>query len=610
MLLEELGVGGMGVVYTAYDPELDRKVALKLLRSAGNEEARARLYREAQTLAKLAHPNVVGVHDVGFQGGEVFVAMEFVPGQTLRAVFHAEKAWEKRLEALVGAGRGLVAAHELGIVHRDFKPDNVLVAKNGLSRVLDFGLAQAKAEAQVADPAITPAIRASGASAPAVHSIAGSVSGTPGYMAPEQYLGLPSDPRTDQFAFGAEGVALLRQQLPLAESVGHRATLAALLVELGSLERLAGEAKVAEVTQKRAMAEALGANDREAMALGCLGLAQTIGDTLGRPAEGMPYTRWAQGTLDGLPSSELLQAQKDAVTANLYFVSGEAAEAEKAFRHAYELRRKKLGERHLDTGIALAGIGIALFQQSKIDEAIQAFERALVIYLAVLGPNHPRVASLHNNLAIAIGTKGDLKGELKHQQRALEINEKTLGAEHQDVALSLANLAAVLSPLGRIEEALAASERATAMPAGPAPGSAGALHPGHRRAAQDRGRPQLSRLGAGKSRQHLAQPRARPRGAGVAGRVGEDPRRHGGRRRGRRAGHLADAARPYAPPGQGAEAAGDDARAVGEVRVSEGRRRAQGRAGPARPAAEPLNFRPRARARAWRPGRTGPTSSP
>ena len=128
LVIERLGAGGMGVVYAAYDPELDRKVAVKLLRSeiAGDPElGRARLIREAQAMAKLAHPNVVGVHDVGTFGDQVFVAMEFVQGRTLADWQGADdRGWRETFDMFLQAGRGLIAAHAAGIVHRDFKPES------------------------------------------------------------------------------------------------------------------------------------------------------------------------------------------------------------------------------------------------------------------------------------------------------------------------------------------------------------------------------------------------------------------------------------------------------------------------------------------------------
>jgi len=186
-----IGVGGMGAVYAAYDPALDRKIAIKLLRPRvlDGAELEARLVREARALAKIAHPNVVAVHDVGEVEGRVFLAMEHVTGGTLTDWLRREDVtWRERLAMFVQAARGLAAAHAAGIIHRDFKPDNVLIGADGRARVTDFGLARAGGELAAETP-VEPAITA-----------AGALVGTPFYMAPEQFAGAPADERSDQFS--------------------------------------------------------------------------------------------------------------------------------------------------------------------------------------------------------------------------------------------------------------------------------------------------------------------------------------------------------------------------------------------------------------------------
>nr|WP_276599074.1 serine/threonine-protein kinase [Nannocystis sp. SCPEA4] len=208
VVLSKIGSGGMGVVYAAYDPELDRKVALKLLRvdprvSEPNIDARTRLLREAQALARLSHPNVVAVHDVGAVGERVWLAMEFVEGHTLGEWGEsAARSWRDVLDVMLRAGQGLAAAHASGLVHRDFKPDNVMVAHDGRVRVMDLGLARVRPEHGTN---VVPSDEIVGAPAApgllARVTVQGTVLGTPAYMAPEQFHDAEVDAAADIFAF-------------------------------------------------------------------------------------------------------------------------------------------------------------------------------------------------------------------------------------------------------------------------------------------------------------------------------------------------------------------------------------------------------------------------
>jgi tetratricopeptide (TPR) repeat protein len=204
LVLGAAGRGAMGTVYAAYDPHLGRKVALKLLhhpRSGGRrlEDLELRLLREAQTMAQLTDPNVVSVHDVGRHGDDLFVAMDFVEGVSLRAwIEERPRPWREVVGKLLQAGRGLAAAHRAGIVHRDFKPDNVLLrASDGRVCVTDFGLARTLGTGLTdSDPSLA-------GESPLVGSLtrSGAIVGTPAYMAPEQLSGNIADARADLFAF-------------------------------------------------------------------------------------------------------------------------------------------------------------------------------------------------------------------------------------------------------------------------------------------------------------------------------------------------------------------------------------------------------------------------
>ena len=268
-VLDRLGAGGMGVVYAAYDETLDRKVALKMLRSAAGPsrasndaptelgDGARRMLREAQAMARLSHPNVVTVHDVDTYDDQVFLAMEYVEGQTLASWIAADpkRPWRDIVAIFGQAAAGLMAAHEAGLVHRDFKPENVMLGKDGRVRVMDFGLARAaeevddaettgpreprpapKPSAPDAEPGAAPTTGAESspafgapvdapvdpeetlvdsagarASARTPRSASGGLSdkvtrtgvalGTPAYMSPEQHRGEVTDARSDQFSF-------------------------------------------------------------------------------------------------------------------------------------------------------------------------------------------------------------------------------------------------------------------------------------------------------------------------------------------------------------------------------------------------------------------------
>jgi eukaryotic-like serine/threonine-protein kinase len=190
----QLGRGGMGVVYAAHDPELDRNVAIKVLGgSLFDTSGKSRLLAEARTAAKLSHPHVVPIYEVGERDGDVFVVMELVEGSVLSQKLATVERWQDILILLLQAGDGLSAVHKAGLAHRDIKPDNVLVGLDGRARLADFGLATAE----------------TGKAASA---------GTPLYMAPEQWLGRGGDAKSDQFAFAVMVVEALTGKHPFYEA--------------------------------------------------------------------------------------------------------------------------------------------------------------------------------------------------------------------------------------------------------------------------------------------------------------------------------------------------------------------------------------------------------
>lgn len=207
-LLETLGAGGMGVVYAAEDDKLKRVVALKVIRDdllRTHPGERLRLLREARALARVSHPNVVQIHEVVDSDDKIFIVMEYVPGGTLqRWLRSAARSLAEIVAIFVAAGRGLAAAHRAGVVHRDFKPGNVLVSDEGRVCIVDFGLARGlqastnpgdsdRMSGSITSPLLTYGLTD--------HSEPGSLAGTPGYMSPEHLVGREVDARSDQFSF-------------------------------------------------------------------------------------------------------------------------------------------------------------------------------------------------------------------------------------------------------------------------------------------------------------------------------------------------------------------------------------------------------------------------
>ncbi len=196
-ILSPLGAGGMGEVWKARDTRLNREVAVKVLpeKLASDAAALERFEREAKAVAALSHPNVLGIFDLGKDGGTTYAAMELLIGETLRhRLQEGPLPQRKALDYALQIAHGLAAAHEKGIVHRDLKPENIFVTRDGRAKILDFGLAkvtQAEHAAPLTDLPTAPA-----------GTEPGVVLGTLGYMSPEQVKGLPADPRSDIFAFG------------------------------------------------------------------------------------------------------------------------------------------------------------------------------------------------------------------------------------------------------------------------------------------------------------------------------------------------------------------------------------------------------------------------
>jgi len=236
-IMKKLGEGGMGSVYAAYDSVLDRKVAVKVVRpdlrkTAEPTTRRDQLLREAQAMARLSHPNVVAVHEVGELGDDIYVVLDFVDGATLwEWMRERERSWREVVAAFIDAGRGLAAAHEAGLVHRDFKPTNVLIGRDGRIQVTDFGVVSMGRSSPETTPSGKPVT-------PAGSELVGKRVGTPAYMAPEQHAAVPVDARADQFSFCVALWEALYKTRPFA---GHKDLIAAIrdgLIEIPKTSRV------------------------------------------------------------------------------------------------------------------------------------------------------------------------------------------------------------------------------------------------------------------------------------------------------------------------------------------------------------------------------------
>ncbi len=342
-LLEKLGAGTSGAVYSAWDPRLDRKIAIKVLHGGASAE----LEQEARALAKLAHPNVVAIHDVGESEEHLFLAMEFVDGGPLTTLDTAALGWRRVVGIYRQAAAGLAAAHDAGIVHRDFKPANALLGRDGRVRVVDFGLARA-------------GVITGGDAGSAVETRA---AGTPRYMAPEQHRGEAIDARTDQYCFcaalweallgrppfeadSAHALAKAKEQAPASTgSSGVPARVVRVLRR--GLAPLAADRFASMRDLDAALARCVGGRTRAIVGVALVGTALGVGVTLGQadppcagadavPPQWTASTREALGAAfsrTGLPYAQTSGATTDRLLDRWAHAWGEAR-ADACQRHA------------------------------------------------------------------------------------------------------------------------------------------------------------------------------------------------------------------------------------------------------------------------------------
>jgi tetratricopeptide (TPR) repeat protein len=458
--IEELGRGGMGRVLRAYDPKLQREVALKVLHArAVDPLARARLVREARTMAKLGHPNVVAVYDVDDDPEHgVMLAMELVKGSTLRAWLRQQpRRWPEILAAFVEAGRGLAAAHGEGLLHRDFKPANVLIPHEGSGgrgscKVTDFGLAKLEHDQGPSTSGVRAPLPASSTDASGeVLTQAGTVIGTPRYMAPEQHFGEALTSAADQFSFCVSLWDALYGEPPFT---GNTPT------ELGSLLSRSGAYPEAEAALEQAYFEAATGMTSEVAFDAAAALVDQVGMRAARPVEGRRWGRLAEVALLDVPDGEQLrQAVLLINLANIDQVVGALDEAKGRYERALAIGEQALGPEHPGVVGPLSNLATIYAMTGAYDEAKVLYVRALAIMEQTLGPEHPDVAAGLTNLASMHATTGAYDEAKVLYVRALALWERTLGPEHPDLNSVLDNLASVHQLTGAYGEAKVLFER-------------------------------------------------------------------------------------------------------------------------------------------------------
>ncbi len=491
-----LGEGGMGVVYEGRDPRLHRALALKLLHDPTDAP---RLLQEAQSLARVADDHVVRVFDVGVDDGRVFIAMELVDGPTLRGWLRGAPSRADVLRVLAEAGRGLAAVHDAGLLHRDFKPDNVLVGRDGRARVTDFGLAR---------PAI--AIGREGASVDPDTSTSrsdqlvgdttrtGTVMGTPAYMSPEQARGETVDARTDVYAFAVtldEALRTASPDVPIAgplRAVIERARAAAAEDRYASmaplLEDLARSRGRAELRRRRDRGRGRGL--APLLAAVALPAAVVVGSPGAPPpsrarvshgvtgesaAERLARGRAAQEAGAYTEARELLQDAYDAARTSDDPSTAAAAAVQLVFVEGYLLSRDAEGQqwaRHAQSQLERVGapgplqadlhrnLGILAQARERHRQAQSHFEHALVLRLRHQGPGHPDTGHAYENLGTLAYERGEYAISRAHYEKARDILVATLGARDPAVAVVLEDLGNAIEDAGDRPAAIALYERA------------------------------------------------------------------------------------------------------------------------------------------------------
>ncbi|NUP09061.1 MAG: serine/threonine protein kinase [Polyangiaceae bacterium] len=506
LLLGRIGAGGMGEVFKAYDPTLGRVVAIKRVfaGSSGSIEEQ-RLRREAQAIAQLSHPNIIAVFDVGTDDDKLYMAMEFVEGLPLGKWLQQKKRKrEELLDVFLQAARGLAAAHEAGLVHRDFKPSNVLVGDDGRVRVLDFGIARrldAEALSQ-RHPGTGDAHVRTAPQEPLTQ--AGDFTGTPRYMAAEQFLGRPTDGRADQFAFCAALYEALTEQRPFDGGDGlidlAKNVLAGRVLPIPDhlalptwLEDLVLRGLRPDPTARAdSMHDVIAELERDRQRLRHASLdGSSTEDLLAAfPPPEDPIVaervRWVRERLEhaaelkkkgdfagALALTEIivrdagdvdyapLQAAAAYTLGNLQHRTGDSASARATLYRSAELAARAGDDWQVANVwvflVAVVGHGLRRFQEA------EALAQVAAVAIARLGENPSLRSRLANAKGRNLRDEGRTHEALRCYELALAIDESTHGADHPLVVVTLAHLADALLELERTSAALRYLERAVAI---------------------------------------------------------------------------------------------------------------------------------------------------
>ncbi len=505
VVVDKLGAGGMGAVYKAYDPHLGRLVAIKVLRADATSSAgTTRLLREAQAIAQLSHPNVVAVHDVGVDRDRLFIAMEFVEGAPLRTWLHeSPRPLGDICEVFVQAARGLAHAHAEGIVHRDFKPDNVLVGSDGRVRVADFGLARMfgrEDDDAIADGGARGDDVAIALSEPLTQ--AGVVMGTPPYMAPEQHQpGAPVDARADQWAFCATLYEAIAGYRPFG---GNDRDAIAFNITSGNLRPLRPDVRaprwlrdlircglaVAPADRFGSMADIIDelTRDREADRRASLDGSSTTDDLVAAfPPPDDPAVAQAVDELRQRLEEAWQAKGRGAYAASLLAAEGIEDDARKLGYlplHAAALYllgnlRHRVGESTAaritlyeaarvaaEAGddwqiantwvylIAVTGEGLGRYEEA------DALVEVARVALAGLGENEPLRSRLFNNHGNNLRAQGRLDEAIIAYEKSLAVDERVHGPDNPLLAIGLTNLGRTLLEAGDATRARAHLDRA------------------------------------------------------------------------------------------------------------------------------------------------------